>query len=103
MNIAGLGVTVITGMSGAGRSSAGDVLEDLGFFVIDNLPPELIPKVAELARRGGPTRYAFIGDVRAGVFIHDLEAALADLRDLGARTRILFLDASDPVLVRRFE
>lgn len=96
-------LTIISGMSGAGRSSAGDVLEDLGFFVIDNLPPELIPKVAELARSGGPTRYAFIVDVRSGVFIHDLEAALADLRDLGARTRILFLDASDPVLVRRFE
>jgi UPF0042 nucleotide-binding protein len=96
-------LTIISGMSGAGRSSAGDVLEDLGFFVIDNLPPELIPKVAELARSGGPTRYAFIVDVRSGVFIHDLESALAELRDLGARTRILFLDASDLVLVRRFE
>jgi UPF0042 nucleotide-binding protein len=96
-------LTIISGMSGAGRSSAGDVLEDLGFFVIDNLPPELIPKVAELARSGGPTRYAFVVDVRSGVFIHDLEVALADLRELGARTRILFLDASDLVLVRRFE
>jgi RNase adapter protein RapZ len=96
-------LTIISGMSGAGRSSAGDVLEDLGFFVIDNLPPELIPKVAELAQSGGPTRYAFVVDVRSGVFLHDLEAALSDLRDLGARTRILFLDASDLVLVRRFE
>jgi UPF0042 nucleotide-binding protein len=96
-------LTIITGMSGAGRSSAGDVLEDLGFFVIDNLPPELIPKVAELARSGGPTRFAFIVDVRSGVFIGDLEAALAELRATGARTRILFLDASDAALVRRFE
>jgi RNase adapter protein RapZ len=96
-------LTIITGMSGAGRSSAGDVLEDLGFFVIDNLPPELIPKVAELARSGGPTRFAFIVDVRSGVFIRDLEAALAELREMGARTRILFLDATDLALVRRFE
>jgi RNase adapter protein RapZ len=96
-------LTIITGMSGAGRSSAGDVLEDLGFFVIDNLPPELIPKVAELARSGGPSLLAFIVDVRSGVFIHDLDDALSELREMGARTRILFLDASDDVLVRRFE
>jgi UPF0042 nucleotide-binding protein len=97
-------LTIITGMSGAGRSSASDVLEDLGFFVIDNLPPELIPKVAELARSdGGPNRFAFVVDVRSGVFIGDLEAALAELRESGARTRILFLDASDAALLRRFE
>jgi UPF0042 nucleotide-binding protein len=96
-------LTIITGMSGAGRSSAGDVLEDLGFFVIDNLPPELIPKVAELARTGGPSKFAFIVDSRSGVFIHDLDAALAELRTMGAHIRIVFLDASDQVLVRRFE
>lgn len=96
-------LTIITGMSGAGRSSAGDVLEDLGFFVIDNLPPELIPKVAELASAGGPSRFAFVVDVRSGAFVRDLETALAELREMGARTRILFLDASDGALVRRFE
>jgi UPF0042 nucleotide-binding protein len=100
----GLDVTVITGMSGAGRSEAADVLEDLGFFVIDNLPPALIGKVAELARGGGrPHRYGLVVDVRSGVFIEDLGAALADLRASGARTRVLFLDASDETLVRRFE
>ncbi len=100
----GLDVTVITGMSGAGRSEAADVLEDLGFFVIDNLPPALIGKVAELARGGGrPHRYGLVVDVRSGVFIDDLGAALADLRASGARTRVLFLDASDETLVRRFE
>jgi RNase adapter protein RapZ len=100
----GLDVTVITGMSGAGRSEAADVLEDLGFFVIDNLPPALIGKVAELARGGGrPHRYGLVVDVRSGVFIEDLGAALADLRASGARTRVLFLDASDDALVRRFE
>jgi RNase adapter protein RapZ len=99
-----LDVTVITGMSGAGRSEAADVLEDLGFFVIDNLPPALIGKVAELARGGErPHRYGLVVDVRSGVFIDDLAAALADLRATGARTRVLFLDASDDALVRRFE
>lgn len=99
-----LDLTIVTGMSGAGRSSAADVLEDLGFFVIDNLPPALIPKVAELASGGGrPTAYALVVDVRSGAFMHDLETALAELRATGARTRILFLDAADEVLVRRFE
>jgi len=97
-------VTIITGLSGAGRSSAADVLEDLGCFVIDNLPPSLIPKVAELARdRERPTRYALVVDVRSGEFMDDLAAALAALRQTGARTRMLFLDASDAALVRRFE
>jgi RNase adapter protein RapZ len=99
-----LDVTVVTGMSGAGRSAAADVLEDLGFFVIDNLPPALIPKVAELGRgREGASRFALVVDTRAGEFLPDLESALAELRDSGARTRVLFLDASDDVLVRRFD
>ena len=99
-----LDVTIVTGMSGAGRSSAADALEDLGFFVIDNLPPALIPKVAELGAGGGrPSRYALVVDVRSGAFVDDLDAALRELRATGARTRILFLDASDDVLVRRFE
>lgn len=99
-----LDLTIVTGMSGAGRSSAADVLEDLGFFVIDNLPPALIPKVAELAGGGGrPSSYALVVDVRSGAFMHDLDAALAEMRETGARTRILFLDAGDDVLVRRFE
>jgi UPF0042 nucleotide-binding protein len=99
-----LDVTVITGMSGAGRSEASDVLEDLGFFVIDNLPPALIGKVAELARGGErPKRYGLVVDVRSGSFMEDLAGALADLRASGARTRVLFLDASDAVLVQRFE
>jgi UPF0042 nucleotide-binding protein len=100
----GLDVTVITGMSGAGRSEAADVLEDLGFFVIDNLPPALIGKVAELARGGDrPQRYGLVVDVRSGAFFDDLQAALSDLRASGVHTRVLFLDASDDTLVRRFE
>jgi UPF0042 nucleotide-binding protein len=80
------------------------VLEDLGFFVIDNLPPLLIPKVAELARAPGraPTRYALGADVRSGS-LDDLHVALEQLREAGARTRIVFLEAADDVLVRRYE
>jgi UPF0042 nucleotide-binding protein len=100
----GLDVTIITGMSGAGRSSAADVLEDLGFFVIDNLPPALIPKVVELARgREEPRRFVLVVDVRSGSFIDDLEEALTELGQFGVATRVVFLDASDEVLIRRFE
>jgi UPF0042 nucleotide-binding protein len=100
----GLDVTVITGMSGAGRATAANVLEDLGFFVIDNLPPALIGKVAELARGGSsPQRYGFGVDVRTGSFVEDLDQALSELRALGARTRVLFLEAADDALIRRFD
>jgi len=100
----GLDVTIVTGMSGAGRSAVGDALEDLGFFVIDNLPPALVTKVAELAFvREDDRRFALVVDVRSGEFVADLATALAELREMGARTRVLFLDAADDVLVRRFD
>jgi RNase adapter protein RapZ len=100
----GLDVTIITGLSGAGRSSAADVFEDLGFFVIDNLPPALIPKVIELAQgRDEPRRFVLVVDVRSGAFMSDLEGALAELRNQGVATRVVFLDATDAALVRRFE
>jgi UPF0042 nucleotide-binding protein len=99
-----LDVTIITGMSGAGRSEAANVLEDLGFFVIDNLPPALISKVAELAKGGErPKHYALVVDVRSGAFMEALASALTELRSMGAHTRVLFLDASNETLVRRFE
>ena len=99
-----LDVTIITGMSGAGRSEAARVLEDLGFFKIDNLPPALIGKVAELARGNeAPTRYALVVDVRSGDFLKDLSAAIDELHQQGVTTRMLYLDAGDDVLVRRYE
>lgn len=98
-----LEVTIITGLSGAGRSEAANVLEDLGHFVIDNLPAPLIAKVAELAGGKSTQHYAFVIDVRSGQFLDAVSAALDDLHALGARTRILFLEASDESLVRRFE
>jgi UPF0042 nucleotide-binding protein len=99
-----LDVSIITGMSGAGRSATADILEDLGFFVIDNIPPALVAKVAELGRgTEGPQRFALVIDVRSGEFVDDLVAALAELREMGASTRVLFLDAADDVLIRRYE
>lgn len=93
---------VITGLSGAGRSQAANVLEDLGWFVIDNLPPALIDKVAELAQAPGTTieRVALVLGAQAG--LQELSAGLATLRASDARVRVLFLEASDKVLLRRY-
>ncbi len=93
---------VITGLSGAGRTQAANALEDLGWFVIDNLPPSLIDKVAELAQAPGTSieRVALVIGPRAG--LEELTTSLASLRASNARVRVLFLDASDKVLVRRF-
>src|ERR1700752_4571741 len=94
--------TIITGLSGAGRSEAAKCLEDLGYFVVDNLPPALIGKMAELAASSGsPARVAIVADVRGGVFFSELSKGLQDLKDLGVSYRILFLEASDEDLVNR--
>jgi UPF0042 nucleotide-binding protein len=96
--------TIITGLSGAGRSEAARCLEDLGFFVIDNLPPALIGKMAELSTGpGGPRRVAIVVDARGGVFFSELSRALQDLNELQIAYRILYLEASDGDLVNRFE
>ncbi len=96
--------TVITGLSGAGRSEAAKCLEDLGYFVVDNLPPALIGKMAELGGgAGGPSRLAIVADVRGGVFFNELSQGLEDLKRLGIPYRILFLEASDEDLLNRYE
>jgi UPF0042 nucleotide-binding protein len=96
-------VTLITGLSGAGRSEAAKCLEDLGYFVVDNLPPSLIAKMAELVETGGgPQRVAIVADARGGKFFGDLANALAGLRERRVPTRILFLEASEDILVHRF-
>ena len=101
---AGPDFTIITGLSGAGRSEAARCLEDLGYFVVDNLPPTLIEKMAELAAgTGGPTRVAIVADVRGGVFFNELSNGLEHLQGRGIRYRILYLEASDGDLVNRFE
>jgi UPF0042 nucleotide-binding protein len=98
------GFTLITGLSGAGRSEVARSLEDLGYFVVDNLPPALLPKMAELtARPGSPTRVAIVVDARGGVFFSELSAALEELRALERDAKIVFLEASDEDLVQRYE
>ena len=94
---------VITGLSGAGRSQAADVLEDLGWFVIDNLPPALIPKVAELAQGPGPSVGKVVLVVGTGPYHDEVLPAVRSLRNQVQRLRILFLDAATDVLVRRYE
>ncbi len=95
---------VVTGMSGAGRSTAGATLEDLGWFVIDNMPSALISKVSELVDGAGSEmeRVAFVVG-RAGGDVEDVLPAVDTLRSARNRVRILFLDAPDEVLIRRFE
>lgn len=94
---------VITGMSGAGRTQVGNNLEDLGWFVIDNLPAELIPKVADLAfgPRSQQSRVALA--VGGGADVGELDRALQQLKATGAMVQVVFLDASTEVLVRRYE
>jgi UPF0042 nucleotide-binding protein len=98
-------LAIITGMSGAGRSTAANVLEDLGWFVVDNLPPALLPTLAELGgrSRGDVARMAAVVDVRSRAFFADLTDALAQLAADGSNPRIIFLEASDDALVRRHE
>jgi UPF0042 nucleotide-binding protein len=101
----GIEVTLVSGLSGAGRSTAAKVLEDLGWFVVDNLPPELIATMVELGARarGEITRIAVVMDVRSRAFSADLSGVLKDLDARGYKPRLLFLEAADAVLVRRFE
>jgi RNase adapter protein RapZ len=101
----GLDVVVVSGLSGAGRSTAAKCLEDLGYFVVDNLPPELIATMVDLGSRsaGAIARVAVVVDVRSRAFSTDLHEVIVDLDRRGYRPRVLFLEAADEVLVRRFE
>ena len=101
----GIEVAIVSGLSGAGRSTAAKVLEDLGWFVVDNLPPELIETMVDLGARssGQVTRIAVVMDVRSRAFTTDLGDVIKELDARGHRPRVLFLDASDAVLIRRFE
>ena len=94
---------IITGMSGAGRSQVGNSLEDLGWYVIDNLPPELIPSVTELALGQGADRQSVALAIGSDPSYDEVEKGLEHLRSTGATVRVLFLDASTEVLVRRYE
>jgi UPF0042 nucleotide-binding protein len=100
-----LDTVVVTGLSGAGRSTAAKCFEDLGYFVVDNLPPELIATLVDLGShsQGAVTRLAVVMDLRARAFSSDLLGVIRDLGDRGIAPQVLFLEARDDVLVQRFE
>ncbi|MBJ2121582.1 RNase adapter RapZ [Arthrobacter sp. MSA 4-2] len=96
---------VVTGMSGAGRSTAAHALEDHGWYVVENLPPQMLGTLTELVARMPQSipKLAVVIDVRSKKLFNDIKAALAALRAAGVNYRVLFLDADDAELVRRFE
>ena len=96
---------VVTGMSGAGRSTAADALEDHGWYVVENLPPQMLGTLAEIVSHapGSISKLAVVMDVRSKELFADIRAALRNLEASGVGFRVLFLDADDGVLVRRFE
>ncbi|KFI92223.1 ATP-binding protein (contains P-loop) [Bifidobacterium saguini DSM 23967] len=99
-------VLLITGMSGAGRSRAAGTVEDMGWYVVDNLPPKLLVPLVDMMTSGSDSsihRLAAVIDVRSRSYFDDLAAVLSHLDDLGVKTRILFLDASNDVLIKRYE
>jgi UPF0042 nucleotide-binding protein len=95
-------VVVITGMSGAGRSTVAHSMEDSGWYVIDNLPPSLLSSVLDMTERTSDS-IAVVIDVRGRQFFDDLNRSLADLVEKGVSRKIIFVDASDEVLITRFE
>ena len=104
----GFEVLLITGMSGAGRSHAANSVEDMGWYVVDNIPPKLLVPLVDMMTNAGERsqgihRLAAVIDVRSREYFDDLSAVLGHLDDLGVRTRVLFLDASDEVLIKRYE
>ncbi|VBB05466.1 Hypothetical protein LUCI_0676 [Lucifera butyrica] len=98
-------MVIITGMSGAGKTQVVRAMEDLGYFCVDNLPPMLIPKFAELCAQsgGGVSKIALVVDIRGGEFFDTLVQVLEDMEKQGYMYEILFLEASDETLIRRYK
>src|SRR3979409_2144849 len=101
----GIDVVLVTGLSGAGRGTAAKVLEDVGWYVADNLPPELIAQMVDLGLAAGSriTQLAVVLDVRSRGFTGDLELVRNERSTRGIWPRVLFMEASDDILVRRYE
>lgn len=98
-----LRVVIVTGLSGAGRSTAANALEDLGWYLVDNLPPSLLIEVCQLARQASQTRLAVVLDVRTRSFFEQLPTMFSDLSRSGIQPEIVYLEAADEVIVRRQE
>ena len=96
-------LVLVTGLSGAGKSHALRIMEDLGFFCVDNLPPMLIGMLVDLCRKQNMEKVAIGADIRGGRFFGDIYKALFDLKDYGTDYEVLFLDASDETLVKRYK
>jgi len=96
-------VLILTGMSGAGRSTVAHALEDLGWYVVDNLPPTLLSDLIKQGVQSEIKSLAVVVDVRGGKFFDELASSLSELKESGANFRVAFLDASDQALVQRFE
>ena len=96
---------IVTGLSGSGKSEATNALEDMGYFCVDNLPPKLIKKFAEVCKqsKGSIDKVALVMDIRGGIFFDDLFESLSELSKEQFQYEILFLDTSDEVLVKRFK
>lgn len=94
---------IVTGLSGAGKTETTRTLEDMGYFCVDNLPPKLIPKFAEACNTGKIEKVALVIDIRGGIFFDDLFESLLFLKNNEYKHEILFLDASDEILVKRFK
>ncbi len=96
---------IITGTSGAGKSQTMKILEDMGYYCMDNLPPSLLPQIAELFKESkrGMKKIAVVIDTRGGEFFHDLFESLDGLKKIGIEYKILFVDAEDDVIVKRYK
>ncbi|HET7699928.1 MAG TPA: RNase adapter RapZ [Candidatus Limnocylindria bacterium] len=93
---------MVTGLSGSGKTQAVKVFEDLDYYILDNLPPALMVSALDVCRKGGHERVAFVIDARSGPLFADASAALDELAARGDRPHLLFFDASDEVLLRRY-
>lgn len=96
---------IVTGMSGAGKSQAANALEDMGYYCVDNIPPAIIPSFVELSARSGDllNKMAIVTDIRGGVLFSEIEQVLNNLKNNSIAYKILFLDAADDVLIRRYK
>lgn len=101
----GFRLLIVTGMSGAGKTQVVQVLEDMGYFCVDNIPPVLIPKFSEICRQGGDriSRVALVVDIRGGEFFDALSESLETLTQMAVPYEIVFMDATDEILIRRYK